>query len=64
MKYYLSIDSVISRIENQTGACTPAEYLRLKSHIENNRKICFIDGFTAIRICRNFYSVWTGKKLR
>ena len=64
MNYYLSIDSVISRIENQTFPFDKADYLRLKSHVENNRKICFIDGFTAIRIGRNFYSVWTGKKLR
>ena len=63
MKYYLSIDSVISRIENQTGACTQAEYLRLKSHIKRNRKIWNNDDFTKIRIGLSLFSVWTGKKL-
>ena len=63
MNYYLSTDSVISRIENQTWPCNQAEYLRLKSHIKRNRKIWNNDDFTKIRIGLSLFSVWTGKKL-
>lgn len=64
MKYFISIENAISKIENQTFTFSKSEYSRLKSHIQNNRKICFGDDFTAIRIGKFFYSVWTGKKIR
>ena len=64
MNYYVSIETVIANIENQLFPFSLAEYSRLKSHIQNNRKICFSDDFTAIRIGKFFYSVWTGKKIR
>jgi len=62
MQYFVSTENVIRKIESQLFPFSPAEYSRLKTDIENRRKICFSDDFTSIRIGVFFFSVWTGKK--